>query len=173
MTLPEAQTAGAEVRIVPSAEIWFEGWYLALDTVARERRYLAFQAAPPRESAREFFHGLLSRQACQMLAVRAQHVLGWCDILPGSAESRAHVGTLGIGLVPEARGQGIGARLLTAAIARAWEQGLERIELNVRADNLRAIALYQRFGFVTEGIRRRDVRVDGCYFDGLLMALLR
>jgi putative acetyltransferase len=36
--------------------------------------------------------------------------VGWCDILPVMGETRAHVGTLGIGVLPHARGTGIGTR---------------------------------------------------------------
>ena len=51
--------------------------------------------------------------------------------------------------------------------------GLTRIELTVRADNLNAKALYEKLGFVHEGLRRRAMRVDGAYFDSNAMALLR
>jgi putative acetyltransferase len=42
----------------------------------------------------------------------------------------------------------------------------------VRADNEPAIALYHRFGFVTEGICRQYLSLDGKDVDALLMARL-
>jgi ribosomal protein S18 acetylase RimI-like enzyme len=80
---------------------------------------------------------------------------------------------LGIALLPEARGQGLGARLLQAAIDRSWARGLTRIALHVRADNLNAKALYERLGFEHEGIVRRASLIDGVYHDAHAMALLR
>jgi len=47
---------------------------------------------------------------------------------------------------PERQGRGIGARLMEKAVAVAAERGLQ-MKLEVRRDNLRAVALYRRFGF--------------------------
>jgi RimJ/RimL family protein N-acetyltransferase len=76
-------------------------------------------------------------------------------------------------MLPEARGKGLGTRLARAAIDRAWSDGLERIELEVFASNERAIELYRRLGFVTEGVKRRARKLDGQYDDNVLMALMR
>ena len=62
---------------------------------------------------------------------------------------------------------------MAATIEKVWSKGLERIQLAVRADNYRAKALYERLGFVGEGLLRRDFCVDGQYFDGYIMVLLR
>lgn len=161
------------LRIEPLAERHFAGLHQALDQVAREKRYLAFTQAPPFEEARAFYRGIVSASLCQCIAVLDDEVVGWCDVLPVRGEARAHVGTLGIGLVPRARHRGIGARLLEQAIAGAWARGMARIELAVRADNLNAQALYRRFGFVQEGVQRHAYCTDGAYHDSLAMALLR
>jgi putative acetyltransferase len=161
------------VSIEPVAPAHFEGLWRALDVVAREKRYLAFTEAPAWESSRAFYEHIVANDLCQVVAVLDDEVVGWCDILPGVGQTRAHVGTLGIGLVPAARHQGIGARLMRAAIDGAWARGLTRIELSVRADNANAQALYKRLGFEPEGVRRHSVRVDGQYHDSLAMALLR
>jgi L-phenylalanine/L-methionine N-acetyltransferase len=47
---------------------------------------------------------------------------------------------------------------------------LVRLELLVYADNISAINLYTKFGFVTEGTLRCLAFRDGCYVDGMLMA---
>jgi len=48
---------------------------------------------------------------------------------------------------PEARGRGIGSRLIAAAVDEARRQGCRRITLLTDADNHRAQALYARHGF--------------------------
>ena len=80
-------------------------------------------------------------------------------------EARSHVGTLGIGLMPAARHHGIGSMLMESTIAMAWVKGFKRIELTVRTDNHNAKALYDRFGFVTEGLSSSAFCVDGEFFD--------
>jgi RimJ/RimL family protein N-acetyltransferase len=75
-------------------------------------------------------------------------------------------------MLPEARGAGLGRRLMEAGIEAARRLGMERIELEVFASNTRAIALYERVGFVREGLKRRVRKIDGRYDDDVLMAVV-
>jgi putative acetyltransferase len=50
--------------------------------------------------------------------------------------------------------------------------GLRRLELTVQTDNARAIALYQRHGFVIEGTHLADSLRDGILIDVYSMARL-
>lgn len=160
------------IDIAPLHERHFLSLWATADAVARERRYLAMLEAPPQEAAFAFYRTMCEQGQCQV-AVQSQRVLGWCDVLPQFGQARQHVGTLGMGLLADYRGQGLGTRLLQAAVASAWQRGLSRIELSVRDDNHRARALYERQGFVLEGRRRRAMRVDGVDHDCDFMALLR
>jgi putative acetyltransferase len=160
------------VSISNLAEPHFEQLLAVLDVVAREQRYLALFEAPPPEQAFAFYRGLLADGQCHVALERAS-VVGWCDIQPVFGHARKHVGTLGIGLLPAFRHRGIGAQLLSAAISTAWSRGLQRIELTVREDNGNAKALYERFGFQDEGIRKQSMLVAGRYYDCYAMALLR
>lgn len=102
-------------------------------------------------------------------------------ILVGNAEvhrldlrSLHHVGTLTLGVHPRWQGRGIGRLLLDATLNWADSVGIERMELNVLADNQRAVRLYERHGFVLEGTRRGAFRFDdGRMVDDLLMARCR
>ncbi|MDH6590355.1 ribosomal protein S18 acetylase RimI-like enzyme [Variovorax sp. TBS-050B] len=161
------------LSIEPLAEAHFDALRAVLDTVAREKRYLAFTQAPPREQAFAFYGQILARGDCLRVALWQGRVVGWCDVLPVHGEARAHVGTLGIGLLPAFRGRSIGEPLMRAAIAGAWARGITRIELTVRTDNTRAKALYERLGFQTEGLMRHAMRIDGVGLDNWAMALLR
>lgn len=159
--------------VVPLREEHFAELRGVLDAVAREGRYLAFLQAPPAEEAYAFYRSIIEHHCPGFVALASDRVVGWCDVLPTHGESRAHVGILGIGLLPEFRGLGVGAALTRAAIDRAWEKGLTRLELTVRADNIRAKRLYDRLGFQVEGVNRRAFCVNGQYFDSFSMALLR
>ncbi len=158
--------------IVPLAERYFAGLRRALDVVARERRYLAFTAAPPEDAAYAFYRDIVEHDHCHLVALVGDEVVGWCDVLPVRGEARAHAGVLGIGLVPWARHRGIGRALMQAALQKAQAKGFTRIELTVRADNDVARALYARLGFVVEGLHRRAFVVDGVPADSLAMALV-
>jgi L-amino acid N-acyltransferase YncA len=160
--------------VTPTAERHFESLHKALDIVAREQKYLALTEAPPWEQSLAFYRNVLATGFPHFVAVDdSDKVVGWCDVSPVFGHSRAHIGLLGIALLPEARQKGLGALLLQAAIDKAWVRGLTRIQLAVRADNLSAKALYERFGFEHEGTCRRATLIDGIYHDAHAMALLR
>lgn len=81
--------------------------------------------------------------------------------------------TLGIALLPDARGQGGGRALLEAVVEHARACGAHKIELEVWPTNARAIALYASAGFQVEGLRRDHYRRrDGSLRSALIMARL-
>lgn len=162
----------SRARIVPIAEEHIEGFRAVLDTVARERRYLAFLEAPSSRETAAFVRHNIRKGLPQYVALVEDRVVGWCDILPFERPTKSHGGVLGLGVLPGHRGCGIGSALLEAALEAAKISGLTRVELIVREHNTRAIALYERLGFVREGLKRNAVRIDGRYENAVCMALL-
>ena len=160
-----------QVTIAPIAREHIESFHRCLDTVARERRYLALVEAPPLEETRKFVESNIANSHIQLVALVDGEVVGWCDILPRRMPMFGHCGELGIGVLPGFRGRGIGKRLATEALRLAREKGFERVELGVFASNVAARALYERLGFVVEGVKRRARKLDGEYDDVVLMAL--
>ncbi len=90
----------------------------------------------------------------------------------GLEETRvAGVLSLGIAILPSARGRGGGRALLEAMLEDAGANGAHKIELEVWPENARAIAFYERAGFEPEGLRRNHYRRrDGSLRSALLMA---
>jgi RimJ/RimL family protein N-acetyltransferase len=158
------------IRIVPIVPEHIEAFHHVLDVVARERKYLAFLEAPPFEQARAFITNNIAKDNVQVVALADGELVGWSDVLPKDRPIHSHVGVLGIGVLPAFRGKGIGAALLHAALQAAQQRGYVRIELTVRAENARAVALYEKFGFEKEGVCRDAILVDGRYEDLIMMA---
>ncbi len=142
----------------------------ALDSVARERRYLAKLEAPSLERMRDFIGHNIAQDHAQFVAAENERVVGWCDITPG-AHGEKHVGKLGMGVVKDYRGRRLGRKLLEATLAKARTKDFEKIELQVYSSNSAGCALYRKFGFTEEGRRQRARLVDGIYDDILLLAL--
>lgn len=165
--------ARMRLSIVPIAPHHAAGFHACLDVVAREQRYLAQLEAPALARVEAFVQENVANDAAQFVALDDGRVVGWADVLPEWPVALAHCGSLGMGLLPAYRGQGLGERLLRTCIAKAWSRGLTRIELAARADNLRAIRLYVRLGFVHEGLKRRGMRFGSTYHDTVVMGLLR
>lgn len=123
------------VEIVPIRAEHVEGFHRALDIVACERRHLALLEAPPVERSRAFVLGNIERGHPQFVAVMDAEVVGWCDITPMTGRpTHIHRGVLGMGLLPQFRGRGIGGKLPHATLIAAREFGLHRVELTVRQD---------------------------------------
>jgi ribosomal-protein-alanine N-acetyltransferase len=60
-----------------------------------------------------------------------------------------------IAVHPDFRGLGYGRELIAAMILKAKEMELIAITLEVRKSNKAAISLYESFGFVSSGIRKK------------------
>jgi putative acetyltransferase len=150
-----------------------EGFRDCLDSVARERMYLAQVEAPPLEKVREFVASSVENNAAQYVAVADERIVGWCDVFAHWAYALNHVGTLGMGVHAGFRGQGLGRALIHATLEHALKNGVFRITLEAREDNLRAIRLYEQVGFKHEGRAPCALRFDGKFYTGVTMALLQ
>lgn len=53
------------------------------------------------------------------------------------------------------QGQGIATQLMTKLLAEGANQGITEFTLEVRVSNLAAIRVYEKLGFVSEGVRPR------------------
>jgi len=83
-----------------------------------------------------------------------------------------HAGEFGLSVRQACWGLGIGSRMLDALLE--WARGTQvitKIDLRVRTDNPRAIALYRRKGFVIEGTLRKQIRIEGKSYDHYWMGL--
>jgi L-phenylalanine/L-methionine N-acetyltransferase len=99
-------------------------------------------------------------------------VVGSAGLHPvGPALRRRHALTLGISVLPQAQGQGVGSALMAAMCDYAdnWVGAL-RLELTVYCDNAVAIHLYRKFGFEIEGTFKGYAMRDGQYTDAHSMA---
>ncbi|HHT45357.1 MAG TPA: GNAT family N-acetyltransferase [Fastidiosipila sp.] len=84
-----------------------------------------------------------------------------------------HRAELGISVLRDYWGLGIGARILATLIEAAKNAGLEQIELGVFTGNKRALALYRKMGFVETGLVPQAAKLDdGTYYDEHRMVLM-
>jgi ribosomal protein S18 acetylase RimI-like enzyme len=84
-----------------------------------------------------------------------------------------HIGQIvGMMVLAEARGQGVGRRLLADCIALARRTpGMELLTLSVTSTNRTAVELYARAGFTRYGTLVHAIKLGGQYHDKDLMVL--
>ena len=106
----------------------------------------------------------------RLVAVRDGRVVGWAAltlvsdrcVYAGVAEVSVYIGV-------DARGQGIGSKLLAALIEESECEGIWTLQAGVFADNDQSIALHERYGFRIVGRRERLGRLHGVWKDVLLL----
>jgi len=132
----------------------------------------AFASTFETESARPvgWFADRLDGGVVMIGAFRGGELVGTLGLLVGDGPKRRHKGMLvGMYVRATARRIGVGQLLLDAALALA-AQSVELVQLSVVFGNESAIRLYQRAGFREYGVERRALKVDGRYYDDILMA---
>jgi L-amino acid N-acyltransferase YncA len=100
----------------------------------------------------------------------AATVLGWVAAVPVS-DRCAYAGVVehSVYVHPAARGQGIGAALLTALVASTEAAGIWTIQSGIFPENTASLALHERAGFRRVGIRERLGRHHGHWRDVVLV----
>lgn len=139
-----------KIIIIPQQDEHIPGQAAALTSVAREGKYLSTNTGFSEESARMFTQDCHKQGFPQFVAVDTDKniVVGWCDIVARPEHPRG-VGFLGVGLLPDYRGRGIGTRLMLETIRAAEKSGFSTICLECRASNKNAIKVYKKMGFRT------------------------
>jgi RimJ/RimL family protein N-acetyltransferase len=171
----QARTTGDGRRwaLRPARPTDARGLARLFDDVRREGRWLVTPPSAVSQPSEAFFIGEMLRtgEGLALVAEAGGDPIGTVQIsLERNAVSN-HVGTLSIVVADGWRDVGIGSALIEAAQRWARDHGLLKVALAVFPDNARAIAVYERAGFVREGLRRKQYRADGGVLrDELLMA---
>jgi RimJ/RimL family protein N-acetyltransferase len=150
----ELKRLGDEVAAEP------EGWLATQDgwrSVGDERRYL--------RAIRRYPHA-----AVFVAEAEDGTIVGRLSIARDQHPASRHVADLGLMVAQSHRRQGIGRALLFAALDWARENDVHKLELHVFPYNKGAIALYEHFGFVREGYRKKHYRQGNELVDAILMA---
>lgn len=118
---------------------------------------------------RTLFRDARTDHGLWLVAVAGGDVVGHLAITREEHPATRHIASLGLGVLAEWRGRGIGSTMIGDALAWARDVGVRKVILTVYPDNLPAVNLYRKFGFIEEGrFFRHSVR-DGEYRDEILM----
>ncbi len=159
MTIRLAQEGDAEALVALQRSIYEEGaWFVG-------------DGPPSPESLRRKLRNLEPKMELYLLAqAGGLDLCGWLELNRFFISRMRHVAMLTLAVHQERRRQGVGKRLLEHAYEWAAQVGVEKIQLNVRAGNDAAIALYGVQGFVLEGRERQQIKTTAGYEDNLIMA---
>jgi RimJ/RimL family protein N-acetyltransferase len=88
----------------------------------------------------------------------------------GSYEDTKHHGYLGIAISRKHRDQGLGLEMMRILVKESRKAGLKTIELEVFANNPRAIHVYEKTGFKEAGRIPKKMLRNGKFLDSIVMA---
>ena len=97
-------------------------------------------------------------------------VVGWVHLDLPEMEKLSHTAVLTVGLLPDHRGNGIGAALLDRGVRWAKEHDFEKLYNSVPSTNEAAVAFLESHGWEVEAVREDHYRIDGDYVDEVLLA---
>jgi L-amino acid N-acyltransferase YncA len=108
--------------------------------------------------------------SCRLVARSENKLLGWAALSPVSGRCvYGGVAEVSIYVAEEARGQGIGRRLLAALVDASEQNGIWTLQAGIFPENTASIHLHQKAGFRIVGTRERIGRMDGRWRDTVLM----
>jgi ribosomal protein S18 acetylase RimI-like enzyme len=137
---------------------------------------LGWVSPPPAGEVDQLLHAAAaaseSGDGSLVLALRGSELLGFGYWLRYTREThRPHVDIGRIAVSSAAQGQHLGRRLTVELLDTARRAGSEVVTLDVRADNVKAIALYESLGFTRFGLLPRFIAVGAARYDKIFFAL--
>ena len=121
---------------------------------------------------REEFDSMFNDSQLNFVAVESDgELLGHLAINSTPKPRLKHSASFGIAVAKTSRGKGVGRFLMEYLLSYCDEQlNLTRLELEVHANNVAALALYKSFGFEVEGTKRKAVLVEDDLIDIVIMS---
>jgi RimJ/RimL family protein N-acetyltransferase len=143
-----------------------------LNSVIDERRYTALTGHWTAEAELAFLQCMGPRSEIFVAEVGGR-IVAFQVIEPfvTYTSTMAHVAHLGTYVLADFRRQGLGQRLAETTLNFARKQGYEKVVIYVLSHNEGGRAYYRRLGFEERGVLKRQTKIDGVYYDEVIMEL--
>jgi RimJ/RimL family protein N-acetyltransferase len=154
---------------------------LFINTLVGEKRgnsksplYAGFDTLVTREEEAEWLaKTLVSMERGETISVVADisgKIIANGEVARGRYQDTHRHGHLGLTMIKEYRGHGIGHNMIETLVRESRSVGLRTLDAEFLAENEAARGAYEKAGFKQAGIIPRKVFRGGRYFDGLIMA---
>jgi len=92
----------------------------------------------------------------------------------GNKIKTKHIATIfGVYVKKEYRNQSIGKKLIESVLNIIQEnKNVSKIKLTVSPEQIAAVKLYEKYGFAVVGRLKKELKVDGKFYDELIMEKL-
>jgi L-amino acid N-acyltransferase YncA len=125
-----------------------------------------FETEPPSWEAWDRGH----RPDSRLVARQNGRILGWAALSRVTDRcAYGGVAEVSVYVAEEARGQGLGQRLLEELVRASEEAGVWTLQAGIFPENAASIAIHRRCGFRTIGMREKLGRLHGVWRDVALL----
>ncbi|WNB91533.1 GNAT family N-acetyltransferase [Bacillus sp. NEB1478] len=124
------------------------------------------------EQQKEWIQKIIDNEKDTLIVAEINgEVAGWIVFLSQDRKRVSHTGSFGLMISQNYRGMGLGKMLVTALLDWAEKNPfIEKVSLGVYSTNHRAISLYKSLGFIEEGRKIKEFKMDeNEYVDDILM----
>lgn len=156
-----------EIRKLPAAR-WRE--YRRLRLAALESDPIAFGSSVQEEKG--FTEGEWKRRIrTALFALEDDRPVGMVVVSYSARPKTRHVADIfGLYVSPSHRAKGIGTELIEEALRQILRnEDIVKVKLTVNPEQKAALRIYRRAGFEVAGRMKKELEVEGKYFDELIM----
>lgn len=162
-----------EIREVEISD--YKGLLDVLKTAMNETDFLSCSGTELNldyEDEKKYINDLkLSKNRKMFVAIYQGKLVGSIDFRGSNLKKSRHYGSIGLLVLKKYWSKGIGTKLLDKVIDWGKRNEIKKINLEVAANNNRAIQLYERKGFKLEGNIEMARYVNGIFIDLLIYGL--
>ncbi|EFR31418.1 GNAT family N-acetyltransferase [Eremococcus coleocola] len=138
--------------------------------VSRETNFIMFDPGMTLDREKTLIQQYLNSDRDLFLVIEVDdQLVGLANLISLNHSRQAHVAEIGMAIIKEYWGYGMGSVFMEELILFAEENNIKVLNLEVMANNQRAIKLYKRYGFQQVGRLSKRIQIDHVFYDTLLM----
>ena len=152
-----------------------EGFWEMMNQLDYETKYMLYEPGERKKNLSRIEAVIENAANGENFLLTAQEngkIVGYLSAEKGSLRRTAHTASIVVGILAQYRGKGIGTEFFRRLDLWAARKKVTRLELTVICENKAAVHLYEKSGFVIEGVKKNTMLVDGVYLDEYCMAKL-
>lgn len=116
--------------------------------------------------------GIESGKVINVLAQIDGRAIANSEVVRGKSSDEFHHGKLGIAISKDYRDRGIGREMVKTLVEESRTAGLKTLELEVFANNPKALHLYESLGFKQVGTIPKKIFRKGAFHDIIVMSMI-
>ncbi|WP_226666788.1 GNAT family N-acetyltransferase [Metabacillus litoralis] len=143
---------------------------MAVEHIIRTGTYIQKEKPRSLEEEKRFIEEMNDKNNMYIVVELEKEIVGIARVIRGELDMKRHTGLFRTWLIDQVQGQGIGSEIMTYTLAWCRLNSLHKLCLTVFASNGLAQKLYERYGFIIEGIQKEQVKIGNRYDDEIFMA---